>query len=654
MVTVSFPFNKANLNLITLSFLGDLEEDFLAEYFNKSLKHVRIALLLSIFFYGIFGILDALLVPEAKERLWVIRYSIFIPYAFTIFLFSFSSRFKKYMQIILTSVVVLAGMGIIMMILIAPYPGNYSYYAGLILVLIYGYTFFKLRFIWATLAGWILVVGYEIAAIWLSETPVPILINNNFFFLTGNIFGMFACYSIEFYSRRDFVQARMIEAERKKVHAANRALEKRVQERTEELTLSNEELKEEIEERKQAEKALRESEEKYRSIIEDIEEGYFEVDVAGNLVFFNDSLCKITGFQKDELLGVNNREYTSHETAKKMYQTFSEVYRSGISAKMIDYEVVKKDGNRMILEMSVTLMKGGSGKPIGFRGLVRDVTERKRVEEELKKSKEIAEAANLAKSEFLANMSHELRTPLNHIIGFTEIIVNKHYGNLNAVQEEYLNDVLQSSRHLLSLINDILDLSRVEAGRIELETIDLSPRRLLENSLDMIREKAVKHRLQMSIDTDGVPEIIKGDERKLKQILYNLLSNAVKFTNDGGRLSLNARVKESLTRTGLQWKESGDSRMAEGLQEGLYNAVEKGKRYVEFSVSDDGIGINQEDLLRIFGRFEQVDGSAKKKYQGAGLGLYLAKNLVELHGGKIWAESEGPNKGSTFRFLIPV
>jgi signal transduction histidine kinase len=207
--------------------------------------------------YSGFGFLDAWLVPEAKYMLWFIRYVIFAPYILFVFLLSFTQHFKKYMQLSIALGILISGLGITAMVLIAPYPASYSYYAGLLLVFIYGYTFVKLRFIWASLTGWLIVAAYEIAAIWISPTPIPVLINNNFFFLSGNILGMFACYSIEFNTRKRYMQACLLEAEKKKVTEANQELENRVQERTIQLEKTNQELKQEIVERKRSEKERR-------------------------------------------------------------------------------------------------------------------------------------------------------------------------------------------------------------------------------------------------------------------------------------------------------------------------------------------------------------------------------------------------------------
>jgi GAF domain-containing protein len=234
------------------------------------------------------------------------------------------------------------------------------------------------------------------------------------------------------------------------------------------------------------------------------------------------------------------------------------------------------------------------------------------------KSRQI-EAANRHKSEFLANMSHELRTPLNAIIGFSEVLGERMFGELNEKQAEYTEDILSSGRHLLSLINEILDLSKVEAGRMELEVATFDLPLAIDNARTFVRERATKHGINLDVTVDERLGDFVGDERKIKQILLNLLSNAVKFTPEGGRIGINAR-------------------RADGS--------------VEISVSDTGIGIAPEDQPKIFEEFRQVGGDYAHKREGTGLGLTLAKKFVELHGGKIWVESE-VGKGSTFSFTLP-
>jgi signal transduction histidine kinase len=249
---------------------------------------------------------------------------------------------------------------------------------------------------------------------------------------------------------------------------------------------------------------------------------------------------------------------------------------------------------------------------------------------------EEARSASQAKSEFLANMSHELRTPLNHIMGFSELVADKRVGDLNPQQEEYLKDVLKSSQHLLSLINDVLDLSKVEAGKMELELSEVRIRELLEGSLFMVREKSLKEGIRLEMELKELPHVILADERKLKQILYNLLSNAVKFTQAGGEVLLGAKIVDGAELKALPIPVNGN------------------EEWLCVWVSDTGIGIQAQDVARIFRPFEQVESSASRKYQGTGLGLSLARRMVELHSGAIWADSEGSGKGATFRFAIPA
>jgi two-component system, NtrC family, sensor kinase len=251
-----------------------------------------------------------------------------------------------------------------------------------------------------------------------------------------------------------------------------------------------------------------------------------------------------------------------------------------------------------------------------YAGLERKVEARTHEIEE--KGRQL-EVANQHKSEFLANMSHELRTPLNAIIGFSEVLLQRMFGEINDKQEEYLQDVLSSGRHLLSLINDILDLSKVEAGRMELELARFDLPQTLQDTLTLIRERAARHGITLTLEVDGRLGAFVADERKIKQVALNLLSNAVKFTPEGGRVDVRAVPTDGA---------------------------------VEISVSDTGIGIAPENQEAIFEEFRQVSGDYAHKREGTGLGLTLARKFVELHGGRIWVKSQ-LGQGSIFTISLP-
>lgn len=261
--------------------------------------------------------------------------------------------------------------------------------------------------------------------------------------------------------------------------------------------------------------------------------------------------------------------------------------------------------------------------------------EREMVQRHLEAAQEArvsAEKANRAKSEFIASVSHELRTPLNAILGFSKLLQNPRVGPLNDDQTAYLDDVVQSAEHLLQLINDLLDLSKIEAGKMTLQLEEMSLAALLEGSLVVVREKAAAHGQSLSVEiSEGarvLPPIL-GDAVKLKQVLFNLLSNAVKFTPEGGSITITAEIREENS-----------------------PALRSGKELV-ITVADTGIGIAPENRARIFQAFEQVDSSYTRLHQGTGLGLPLTRRIVELHGGRLWLESE-VGRGSSFSFSLPV
>ncbi len=242
-----------------------------------------------------------------------------------------------------------------------------------------------------------------------------------------------------------------------------------------------------------------------------------------------------------------------------------------------------------------------------------------RMNDELERLYGELETASRHKSEFLASMSHELRTPLNAIIGFSQVLQQRMFGEVNEKQEEYLEDILSSGNHLLSLINDVLDLSKVEAGQVELESADFSLREALERGIVMVRERAVRNGVGVSLELAPEVDVVRGDERRIRQVVFNLLSNAVKFTPAGGSVTV---------------------------------AAVRAAGHVEVSVADTGPGIAPEDRERIFEEFQQTEVGVRQR-EGTGLGLALSRRLVELHGGRIWVESE-PGHGSRFVFTLPA
>lgn len=252
------------LHPLTLSFSGELEAAYQESHYRESLPQIRLAIILGLLLYSVFGLLDAVLVPEKKHVFWLLRYAVVDPALIAVFVFSFSPRYRAFLQFTMTGLMVLGGQAIIAMVILANPPASFSYYAGLILIFIWGYTFIRVRFIYATAAAWFLVLSYELAAV-ATDTPWPILINNNFFFISANLIGMFTCYSIEYYGRRDFYLLRLLEQEREKVHAANRDLERKVGERTRELEEKNENLHREMDEREKAEREKRLLEERLAS-----------------------------------------------------------------------------------------------------------------------------------------------------------------------------------------------------------------------------------------------------------------------------------------------------------------------------------------------------------------------------------------------------
>ncbi len=457
------------INPFTLSFGKRLEKDFLNKYFYDSIWQFRSALVLVGILYGVFGLLDSLIVREYRQVFLIIRFGVVIPVLLAIYVSSFFSFFKRVWQVFLVFAFLVAGLGITVMLVLA--PENYAYYGGMMLVLFAGYFFIKLRFFYATLAGWFTLIFYNLGAIFFSEAPAELIINNNFFYLAANIIGMFASYRIEYFSRRDFLQKKQLDARKLEIEEVNKNLEQKVKKRTEELSAA----------------------------------------------------------------------------------------------------------------------------------------------------KERAEQSDKLKSAFLANMSHEIRTPMNGILGFAQLLRQTDDPD---EQKEFLDIIDENGQHLLSLINDIIDLSKIETGMLKVDNSEFSVNELLQEVYDFFgnEDKVKAERLELKLRTalESKEDFIIADRTRLKQILINLVSNAIKFTHEG--------------------------------------SVEAGYTVFEddllFFVEDTGVGIEEEKRGVIFDRFMQITVNHHPTHHGSGLGLAISKAFVQLMGGQIWVDSV-PGDGSVFYFTLP-
>lgn len=394
----------------------------------------------------------------------------------------------------------------------------------------------------------------------------------------------------------------------------------------------------------------------FETLVSTLPDIVYKLDVEGHFTYINDSIKEL-GYDPKEMIGEHFQKIISLEDYRKASRRevlprykgqitgdkkapglFDERRTGKRGTRRLEVKLISRNGKRKIPgELIEKDMEGiigevnssglwevnprdGKKVMLGSVGVIRDITERKLLEVKLFNLMNQLKEASEAKSNFLASVSHELRTPLNAIIGFSQLLLIQSKDRLNETEKDYVNNILISGRHLLSLIDDILDLSKIEAGEMKLEISPISIEELFEQSVIMIKEKCIKHGIscETQIDDELKGEKIHADLRKMKQIMFNLLSNASKFTPDGGKIRVSARLVEE---------------------------------ELELTVSDTGPGIRKEEQEMIFEPFYQTKDHYYKKEKGAGLGLSLTKRLVELHGGSIWVESE-PGKGSTFYVRI--
>jgi len=455
------------------------------------------------------------------------------------------------------------------------------------------------------------LISLPMVVFFLMRTPPSIFVNYSLDLKLRFIFSFSVVFAFSYlfeYSR---------EKNWEQLQRAHDDLEERFDERTSALQALQEaiqSLQEEISERRRVEEALRESEEKYRTILENIEDGYYESDLVGNLTFFNDSICRIWQYPREELLSLNNRQYMDQENARKAFQAYNKVYRTGEPGKVCDYEIIRRDGTRRCIEASVSLRKDSSGKPIGFRGIIRDVTERKEAEEALKVKTEELARSNRDLEQFAYVASHDLQEPLRMVTSYVQLLAQRYNGKLDSDADEFISFATDGASRMRKLINDLLTYSRVKTQGKALEPTDCET--VLNESLDNLK-MAIEENSAL-VTHDSLPTVM-ADNPQLVELFQNLIGNAIKFRGNEP-----PRIHVSAGRNGSGWI---------------------------FSVRDNGIGIAPEYSKRIFIIFQRLHN--REKYAGTGIGLAICQKIVERHGGRIWVESE-VGKGTTFYFTLPA
>ncbi|WP_342304846.1 PAS domain S-box protein [Methanolobus sp. ZRKC5] len=370
-----------------------------------------------------------------------------------------------------------------------------------------------------------------------------------------------------------------------------------------------------ITERKKAEDELKFREEKYRSLFEQASDSIIIHDFDGKIVDVNKTVCEMFGYTEEELKQKSILELIVSDEREEMIEKVIELRLKGSLRN--ETRMLRSDGDIFYIDVSASVVHTQKNL---IQAVGRDISDRIKAEAAMLNAKIEAETASRTKSEFIANISHELRTPLNSIIGFSDIMLDGIAGELVPQQEGFMHHISNSGHHLLTLINDILDVSKIEAGKMNLRFDMVDVKTIIDEIVTMTQTLTSEKKITVGIELpENMPKIL-ADKSKLKQILYNLIGNAIKFTDNCGKIIIRTEVDDGIIR---------------------------------ISVIDTGIGISRNDLKKLFKPFIQIDSSISRKYEGTGLGLALVKELVELHSGKIWVESELGN-GSTFIFEIPV
>ncbi len=614
---------KLKINPLTLSFREEqagLEKLFSSNYFSTNLKHSRLCHLFAIFFYGISGILELVLFPDSKGVVWTIRYGIVIPIFITGLLFSFSTYYAKFWQLIHGIYIMATGIGFLAMIIFGPKPAVFSYYVGIIMSMFFGYTFIRERFIFASTSGCLLLISYLLASIYVIGTPFNILFHDTLYLSCANLLGMMICYFMEYSARRDFYLVNLYQEEREKVNVANQELERRVRDRTNELWQTNSNLRQEIIERQRAESALRESEEKYRLLIDNADTAIF-IAQDGVIKFPNPKTMELTGYIAQELATKPFSNLIHHNDRDLVMER----HRARLAGEDLpgsyEFRFLNKDGRELWGHLNTAVISW-ERRPATLNFL-RDVTSQKILENKLRQAQKLEAIGTVA-----GGVAHDLNNILSGVVSYPELLL------LDLPADSPLRapieTIQETGKKAAAIVQDMLTLARrgVEVS----EVINLN--QIVADYLSSPEyEKLCSYHEQMSVEMDMDPNLhnISGSPIHILKTIMNLVSNAAEAMPEGGTIQISTK----------NCNIAGSHKEIEKIAPG---------EYATLSIVDSGTGISAQDLDRIFEPF-----FTKKKMgrSGTGLGMAVVWGTVHDHNGHIEVQTtEG--KGTAFTLYFPT
>lgn len=618
--SISFKNQVIKLNPFTLSFPTDFENLFLKDYFDTSLRHIRVALLLAAFFYGNFAVYDAMIYPEGKAVLWLIRLAVIIPLFLGGLAFSYTRHFKRFFQLGIGISIIWSGAGVILMMMITNPPLNYSYYVGIIFCLIFGYTFLRARFITASITGLILIGIYEFISIRYLKTPYPTLLINSFFMVNINLVGMIVSYTLEYYTRKNFYFTHLLTLEEEKVKAANRTLEETVQKRTEQLAKTNIALKKELAKHTQTEKAMRESEEKYRLLAETAIDFILVHNLAGHITYANKAGLELSGYAEEELLAMSITDLIDHQELEAIAQRSAQRKAGDHSVYLYEIEFINKAQRRVPVEITSSPVVQEDGTISGILIVARDITQRKKMEAEHQQlDLQLRQAQKLeAIGQLTGGIAHDFNNILTAINGFSELLQLRLPAD--SPLQSMVENILKSGKRATSLISQLLAFSRkqiIEPKIVDINTVITE----LDKMLRRIINEDIEFQTQLATDIWTV----KIDPTQLEQVILNLVVNARDAMPQGGKLILKTE-NASFSQNFLSEQEK--------IEAGDYSLL---------TISDTGTGMDEETKAHIFEPFF----STKMKGKGTGLGLSTVYGIVRQNNGYIRVDSQ-KEEGTTF------